>query len=73
MLSPGICWIEQRLTRPSHPWSSEDQKTIRGIAFPLDGQIERMNCTIQEATVKRFHSDSHDRLRAHHTGLLAAY
>ena len=23
--------IENRLTKPNHPWSHEDQKTIRGI------------------------------------------
>jgi len=36
--------IEHRLTKPNHPWTN--------------GQVERMNCTIKDATVKRFHSDS---------------
>ncbi len=45
--------IERRLTKPNHPWSHEDQKTIRGIVFPRGGQIERMNRTIKDATVKR--------------------
>jgi hypothetical protein len=50
--------IEQRLTKLSHPWSSEDQKTIRGIVLLRDGQVERMNRTIKDATFKRFHYDS---------------
>ena len=43
--------IEHRLTKPNHPWTN--------------GQVERMNRTIKEATVKRFHYDSHDQLRTH--------
>jgi hypothetical protein len=41
--------IEQRLTKPEHPWTN--------------GQIERMNRTIKDATVKRFHRDDHAQLR----------
>ena len=26
--------IEHRLTKPNHPWSHEDQKTVRGTVFP---------------------------------------
>ncbi|RAK11987.1 integrase-like protein [Salipiger aestuarii] len=40
--------IEHRLTKPNHPWTN--------------GQVERMNRTIKEATVKRYHYDSHDQL-----------
>ena len=32
-----------------------------------------MNRTIKDATVKRFHYDSHDRLRTHPADFLAAY
>ena len=35
--------IEHRLTKPRHPWTN--------------GQVERMNRTIKDATVKRFHYD----------------
>ena len=35
--------IEHRLTKPNHPWTN--------------GQVERMNRTIKEATVKRYHYD----------------
>ena len=43
--------IEHRLTKIKHPWTN--------------GQVERMNRTIKEATVKRFHYDDHDQLRRH--------
>jgi transposase InsO family protein len=51
--------IEHRLTKPRHPWTN--------------GQVERMNRTIKEATVKRFHYENHDQLRAHLADLVAAY
>jgi len=43
--------IELRLTRPGHPWTT--------------GRVERMNRTIQDATVKRCRHESHDQLREH--------
>lgn len=43
--------IEHRLTKPRHPWAN--------------GRVERMNRTIKDATVKRFHYDGHDQLRRH--------
>jgi transposase InsO family protein len=51
--------IEHRLTKPNHPWTN--------------GQVERMNRTIKEATVKRFFYDTHDQLKAHLSDFLAAY
>ena len=48
--------IEHRLTKPNHPWTH--------------GQVERMNRTIKEATVKRFHYESHDQLRTHLADLM---
>ena len=51
--------IEHRLTKPNHPWTN--------------GQVERMNRTIKEATVRRFHYESHDQLRTHLADFLAAY
>jgi transposase InsO family protein len=51
--------IEHRLTKPNHPWSN--------------GQVERMNRTIKDATVKRYHDDSHDQLRAHLQLFVDAY
>ena len=51
--------IDHRLTKPGHP--------------STNGQVERMNRTIKEATVKRFHYDSHDQLRCHLQVLVSAY
>jgi transposase InsO family protein len=51
--------IEHRLTKPNHPWT--------------DGQVERMNRTIKEARVKRYHYDSHDQLRTHLADFMDAY
>ena len=49
--SAGNTSIEHRLTKIKHPWTN--------------GQVERMNRTIKDATVKRFHYDNHDQLRNH--------
>ena len=51
--------IEHRLTKPKHPWTN--------------GQVERMNRTIKDATVKRFHYEAHDQLRAHLADFVNAY
>ena len=51
--------IEHRLTKPRHPWTN--------------GQVERMNRTIKDATVKRYHYDSHDQLREHLAAFVDAY
>jgi transposase InsO family protein len=51
--------IEHRLTKPHHPWTN--------------GQVERMNRTIKDATVKRFHYDSHEQLSAHLQLFVDAY
>ena len=51
--------IDHRLTKPRHPWTN--------------GQVERMNRTIKEATVKRFFYDSHAQLRGHLNDFVRAY
>jgi transposase InsO family protein len=55
----AIANIEHRLTKPNHPWTN--------------GQVERMNRTLKEATVRRYHYISHDQLRDHLETFLAAY
>lgn len=51
--------IEHRLTKPNHPWTN--------------GQVERMNRTIKDATVKRYHYDSHEQLSTHLQLFVDAY
>jgi transposase InsO family protein len=51
--------IEHRLTKVNHPRTN--------------GQVERMNRTLKDATVKRYHYDSHDQLEKHLQTFLAAY
>lgn len=51
--------IEHRLTKPRHPWTN--------------GQVERMNRTIKEATVKRYHYDDHNQFRNHLADFVNAY
>jgi hypothetical protein len=48
--------IDHRLTKPKHPWTN--------------GQVERMNRTIKETTVQRFHYESH---RQHLADFVTAY
>ena len=51
--------IDQRLTKVNHPWTN--------------GQVERMNRTIKEARVKRYHYDTYAQLETHVTDFIAAY
>src|SRR6202040_3720416 len=51
--------IDHRLTKPKHPWTN--------------GQVERMNRTIKEATVQRFYYASHQQLRQHLADFVDAY
>jgi transposase InsO family protein len=51
--------IEHRLTKIKHPWTN--------------GQVERMNRTIKEATVKRYHYDCHEQLENHLADFINAY
>ena len=51
--------IDHRTTKPKHPWTN--------------GQVERMNRTIKDATVKRFHYETHDQLRQHLSDFIDAY
>ena len=50
--------VGHRLTKPRHPWTN--------------GQVERMNRTIKDATVRRSYYESHDQLRQHLSDFVAA-
>ena len=43
---------EHRLPKIKHPCSLAEQKTVRRTVFPNGGQVERVNRTIKDATVK---------------------
>ena len=51
--------IEHRYTKINHPWTN--------------GQVERMNRTIKEATVQRYHYDDHEQLSRHLSDFISAY
>jgi Integrase core domain len=51
--------IDHRLTKTNHPWTN--------------GQVERMNRTLKEATVKKYHYQSHQHLKEHLQAFLRAY
>ena len=65
--------IEHRLTKVKHPWSFEEEELVQWTNSPKNGQVERMNRTIKEATVKRFHYDDHRQFEAHLADFVAAY
>lgn len=51
--------IEHRFTKPNHPWTN--------------GQVERMNRSLKEATVRRYHYSTHRQLEDHLAAFLNAY
>src|SRR4029077_6382433 len=51
--------IEHRFTKPNHPWTN--------------GQAERMNRSLKEATIKRYHYETHRQLKEHLAAFLDAY
>jgi transposase InsO family protein len=51
--------IQHRYTKVNHPWTN--------------GQVERMNRTIKEATVQRYYYNSHQQLEQHLDDFVSAY
>ena len=61
-ISDRVCkrhGIQQKLTKPYHPWTN--------------GQAERMNRTVKDATIKAFHYPDLDSLKAHVLAFASAY
>lgn len=50
--------VKHRTTKPKHPWTN--------------GQVERKNPTIKDATVKRFYYQDYDQLRRHLNDFVSA-
>lgn len=55
----AVAGIDHRPTKPNHPWTN--------------GQVERMNRTLKEATVRRYHYANAGELAAHLQTFLDAY
>ena len=51
--------IDHRLTKTNHPWTN--------------GQVERMNRTLKDATVKKYYYQTHHNLKAHLQAFLMTY
>ena len=51
--------VAHRLTKPAHPWTN--------------GQVERMNRTLKEVTVQRYHDQTTDERNEHLQAFLLAY
>ena len=51
--------IDHRLTKPAHPWTN--------------GQVERMNRTLKDATVRSYHYQTHEQLQEHLAVFVSAY
>jgi transposase InsO family protein len=51
--------LEHRLTKTNHPWTN--------------GQVERMNRTLKEATVKKYYNQTYQHLKEHIHAFLLAY
>ena len=51
--------IEHRLPKPHHPWTN--------------GQAERMNHTVKDATIRAFHHPGLEALKAHVLAIVQAY
>ena len=85
--SPGICDAIVRLLEAANRRTVHSIRTFEAACVDLDiehrltkprhartnGHVERMNRTIKDATVKRFHCDNHEQLFLHLGDFIDAY
>ena len=85
----AACWNQSEISRQQKPkqtsmllwkdktWPHNLNQTASsktGAVHPwTNGQVERMNRTIKEATVKRFHYDDHAQLKRHLADFIDAF
>ena len=69
--------IDHRLTKPKHPWTNGGASLrLRPAELAGEagvGQVELMNRTLKEATVRRYHYETNDQLRQHLADFVNAY
>src|ERR1700677_3546494 len=65
--------IQDGLTISPSPFRKQADSKAPTDHIPDNGQVERMNRTIKDATVKRYFYETHDQLRAHLQNFLDAY
>ena len=53
--------------------TATERDELARLRRETNGQVERMNRTIKDATVKRFHYDDHEQLRCHLADFISAY
>jgi hypothetical protein len=55
------------------PFRKQPDNEAPADLIPDNGQVERMNRTIKDATVKRYFYETHDQLKAHVAAFVTAY
>lgn len=64
--------IDHRLTKVNHPWTNGQVECML-LRLCTANPASQRNRTLKEATVKRYHNDTHSQLETHITDFIAAY
>jgi transposase InsO family protein len=65
--------VPDGLTISPSPFREQPDNEAPTDLIPDNGQVERMNRTIKDATVKRYFYETHDQLRTHLRDFVDAY
>src|SRR5580704_8640467 len=65
--------VPDGLTITPSPFRKQPDNEAPADLIPDNGQVERMNRTLKDATVKRYFYETHDQLRAHLRNFVDAY